>query len=348
MNSRNPIETKFYAVRRGKVPGIYTTWAECSKQVSGYRMNRFQSFDNRLDAEKFMRGRSYSKNSGIKQEEAGLDRKWGKMKERSSSQSPPRKKTRATSATSPTSAELIEAVEKTASSPPLSYAQAATGVCTRVPLPPTGKLKRKFKRPDMSKINFTPKRGEIYIDGSCLFNGLPTARAGIGVFFGSESKMNVAKRLQGTNQTSCRAELQACITALKVKPSKLVRADNCGFLELQVRMDTRNLIQQQWIDDYKHPTVYTDSQYLIDAEEQFMDNWIKTGRTNSNRIPKNLDLLTQLYGLTRDGNGKRIRNIKWVYVPSHSNDPGNDAADKLAKAGAKEDKDFFPTEDYEW
>ena len=27
---------KFYAVRNGRVPGVYMTWADCEKQVKGF------------------------------------------------------------------------------------------------------------------------------------------------------------------------------------------------------------------------------------------------------------------------------------------------------------------------
>ena len=27
---------KYYAVKEGRVPGVYTTWAECEAQVKGY------------------------------------------------------------------------------------------------------------------------------------------------------------------------------------------------------------------------------------------------------------------------------------------------------------------------
>ena len=29
-------KNKYYAVRKGRIPGIYRTWSECQKQVTGY------------------------------------------------------------------------------------------------------------------------------------------------------------------------------------------------------------------------------------------------------------------------------------------------------------------------
>ncbi|MDD7462882.1 MAG: ribonuclease H family protein [Anaerococcus sp.] len=45
---------KYYAVRKGKVPGIYTTWDECKTQVHGFKGAIYKSFKNIKDAENFM------------------------------------------------------------------------------------------------------------------------------------------------------------------------------------------------------------------------------------------------------------------------------------------------------
>ncbi len=35
---------KYYAVKKGRHPGIYKTWAECQKEVNGYPNAKFKSF----------------------------------------------------------------------------------------------------------------------------------------------------------------------------------------------------------------------------------------------------------------------------------------------------------------
>lgn len=45
---------KFYAVKVGKVPGIYTSWAECEDQVKGFSGAKYKSFSTELEAKKFM------------------------------------------------------------------------------------------------------------------------------------------------------------------------------------------------------------------------------------------------------------------------------------------------------
>ena len=44
----------FYAVAKGKTPGIYNTWGECQAQVNGCTKPRFKKFNNIKDAEQFI------------------------------------------------------------------------------------------------------------------------------------------------------------------------------------------------------------------------------------------------------------------------------------------------------
>lgn len=47
---------KYYAVASGRVPGIYTTWNDCQKQVIGYKGARYKSFPTREAAEAYING----------------------------------------------------------------------------------------------------------------------------------------------------------------------------------------------------------------------------------------------------------------------------------------------------
>ena len=46
----------FYAVRNGRNPGIYKTWAECSAEVAGFKGAVFKGFATLAEAETFMSG----------------------------------------------------------------------------------------------------------------------------------------------------------------------------------------------------------------------------------------------------------------------------------------------------
>ena len=45
----------FYSVHKGKQPGIYSTWNECKEQTQGYPNPIFKKFENRGDAEFFLK-----------------------------------------------------------------------------------------------------------------------------------------------------------------------------------------------------------------------------------------------------------------------------------------------------
>jgi viroplasmin and RNaseH domain-containing protein len=43
-----------YAVARGKITGVFTTWAECSNQVQGFKGAMFKKFDLESEAAEFV------------------------------------------------------------------------------------------------------------------------------------------------------------------------------------------------------------------------------------------------------------------------------------------------------
>ena len=45
---------KYYAVRRGRTPGIYLSWAECQRQVTGFPGADFKSFPTEDEAERYL------------------------------------------------------------------------------------------------------------------------------------------------------------------------------------------------------------------------------------------------------------------------------------------------------
>ncbi|WP_129044522.1 ribonuclease H family protein [Companilactobacillus metriopterae] len=51
---------KYYAVRIGKNPGIYNTWAECKAQVDGFVGARYKSFTSLSEAEDFIKNDTYT------------------------------------------------------------------------------------------------------------------------------------------------------------------------------------------------------------------------------------------------------------------------------------------------
>lgn len=50
--------SKFYAVKNGVKPGIYTTWEECQDNTKGYSNALFKSFESEEAAQTYLRGNS--------------------------------------------------------------------------------------------------------------------------------------------------------------------------------------------------------------------------------------------------------------------------------------------------
>lgn len=44
----------FYAVAKGRVPGVYTTWAEAKAQVDGFKFPKYRKFETREEAVQFV------------------------------------------------------------------------------------------------------------------------------------------------------------------------------------------------------------------------------------------------------------------------------------------------------
>ena len=47
---------KYYAVRKGRHPGVYTSWDACSAEVNGFSGAEYKSFRTRTEAMAFVRG----------------------------------------------------------------------------------------------------------------------------------------------------------------------------------------------------------------------------------------------------------------------------------------------------
>ena len=63
----------FYAVKVGKTPGIYKTWAECQANTTGFSGAVFKGFETLAEAEAFMNGTaSASNNSTTTKAEDGI------------------------------------------------------------------------------------------------------------------------------------------------------------------------------------------------------------------------------------------------------------------------------------
>ena len=56
---------KFYAVKKGYQPGIYTPWPECQRQVSGYAGAVYKGFPTRNAAVAWLKGKVHSRSQQL-------------------------------------------------------------------------------------------------------------------------------------------------------------------------------------------------------------------------------------------------------------------------------------------
>ena len=76
-------------------------------------------------------------------------------------------------------------------------------------------------------------------------------------------------------------------------------------------------------------TIITDSVYVRDGIDRWIDNWKRNGwRTAAKKPVKNKDLWQAL-----DAARTRHTDIKWVWVKGHAGHAGNERADALARQG---------------
>jgi len=74
--------------------------------------------------------------------------------------------------------------------------------------------------------------------------------------------------------------------------------------------------------------IYTDSQYVKNGIETWINVWKRNGWKTSDRKPvKNADLWVELDGLVRE------HDIRWHWVKGHADTEGNQRADALANRG---------------
>jgi len=135
----------------------------------------------------------------------------------------------------------------------------------------------------------------VYTDGSCLGN------PGKGGWAAVIIKNNQEEIIFGSekNSTNNRMELTAAINALlKTKKSKKIK-------------------------------IYTDSKYLKDGIEKWINNWKNNNWKNANKKDvKNKDLWTKLDSLINK------KQISWEWVKAHSINEYNNKVDILARKAA--------------
>ncbi|XP_076364806.1 ribonuclease H1-like [Tachypleus tridentatus] len=217
----------FYAVRRGRVPGVYFTWPECKEQVSTFPSAVFKKFRTEEEAWSFVRNEALGGSKISKALEVVSSFK-----------------------TLIGSNAVTSSINKKRNSDAVDLASAdsensSTGSVEKLQ-PPT--KRRRVLPPGVSieslKLN-ADELVHIYTDGACSSNGRHGARAGIGVFWGADHPLNVSEKLLG-RQTNNRAEIHAAVRALD-------QARSLGLKNIVLYTDSAFLIKgiTMWIKKWK-------------------------------------------------------------------------------------------------
>ncbi|KAK6188968.1 hypothetical protein SNE40_005035 [Patella caerulea] len=319
----------FYAVRVGRIPGIYSTWKECEAQVKGFPKPEYRKFPTEAEAEEFIGG-GFSSSQNSQPE-------WSS----SSSCSTPGGRGRGFTASTPgvletminmkASIQQLQQQVGMISQTLLHLTDGLTTLETSLNVTQSPNLSRNsnngtpLKRSMSSTSEQPPSKVkkaltdawvnnnftgepfedddgvEVYTDGACFNNGKNGACSGIGVFWGVNDKRNTSEKLAG-RQTNNRAEIHAARVAIEQAKKRKIK----------------NLI------------LHTDSEFLINSITKWIKGWKRNGWILSSGKPVvNKDDFQEL-----DEALKGI-NVKWVHVRGHCGIPGNEAADRLANEGAK-------------
>lgn len=146
---------------------------------------------------------------------------------------------------------------------------------------------------------------QVHTDGACSNNGRAGAKAGIGVYWATNSQHNTGRPVVGGRHTNNTAEIQAATIAIG-------QARGMGISKLNV---------------------HTDSQFLINCITKWITNWKCNNWMTADKKPvKNKEDLEALDAEIRKGDIK----VKWTYVKGHAGIHGNEEADKLARLGAEQ------------
>jgi ribonuclease HI len=209
----------FYAVRVGRVPGIYTSWNDCKAQTNGFSGSVFKGFAILAEAEAWFHGPS--------EEIPSASANNAKSSSPSRSRSP-----RSSSSTS-----------TTASSSNATKAASKTKTSTKTKTKTKTKIATSERTPTSSESAVV-----VYCDGSCLGNGQEGSVAGVGVWFGDNHPMNVSEPLEGEKQTNQRAELTAAIRAVEQADAQYGREAT-----LEIRTDSKYTIGcvTEWIPRWR-------------------------------------------------------------------------------------------------
>lgn len=293
------MSTFYYAVHRGRTPGIYATWQECQQQINGFPYTEYKKFKNLEDAQNFViNGRDTSNNP----------RTHSTTTVKSTVKNPLCRTTVKKSIKKPklNSESIDKEMQKLFNDKP---DRNITGTDTAGEIY-TGKTnKAKSTKALDIDINSDENNLFVFTDGSCTRNGKKNAKGGVGVHFPHKQFTDVSEKLQAIGSaTNNQAELMAISIAIQ--------------------------IVEPYSNNYDNIYIISDSTYSIDCFTKNIDAWIKNKWIRYNGKPVlNKELIQSTYELL-----KTMNNVTFAHINSHTGKKGffydgNKKADELAVKG---------------
>ncbi|XP_077274038.1 ribonuclease H1 isoform X2 [Temnothorax americanus] len=291
----------YYAVARGRKPGIYATWDECSAQVLKFPGSIYKKFATGSEAQNFIKEHSSSTGETNSSESLLLSSKIVKS---------------ARSQTLPKQLYLLGGKQSVVAPTKLFASVSKRTLSTNDNANEQSSKKRKIAL-DISdnclssaqclnqddKADFIVDEDgyvDVFTDGACSSNGYKEARAGIGVWFRDNHPLNVSEPVEG-RATNNMAEIQAVTVAAR-------QAKKAGIKKLKIN---------------------TDSKFLISCITKWMPIWKRRGWKTVQGKP--VINKTELLEMEKELNSL---TIAWKHVNGHIGIHGNEMADKLARDGA--------------
>ncbi|KAL8952370.1 MAG: hypothetical protein Q9222_001706 [Ikaeria aurantiellina] len=316
--SSSALGGKYYAVKSGRIPGIYTDWPSAQEQITGWQKPKHRSFATRAEAQRFLDEDSNRTGDSPEATEIESTITVNQLLPESPSGG-------ASKPSAPKKArKTLDGTSRSTKTVPAEYNQADYEPGTG-PLPPgtedgfdpnivldptTGKVV--YKTQEQRQATKQHPAGiaqsgalRIHTDGSALGNGAAGAFAGVGVYFGPGDKRNVSETLPGPRQTNQRAELTAILRALEIVPKN------------------------------RDVSIITDSKYAIDCVTVWFVNWRKNGwKTSAGKAVENKDLVENILAKIDERQSLGIQTA-FEWIKGHAHHPGNVEADRLAVEGAR-------------
>ncbi|KAG8237063.1 hypothetical protein J437_LFUL005170 [Ladona fulva] len=337
----------FYAVARGKTPGVYHSWEECSKEVSGFHGAVYKKFGQEKDALEFIQRNRSGLNSASRNSEnnilisAAADNRINSLK-------------------SPVTSNGTSSMKRKSST------DRSESSSSQVKVRVMERLQAMQDKLEAACNMFKDLVNEVKSIKEELSNGSQTPRKAILIDIEDASNLETSSSSFHVACTSSqRPEDQQSSGG---KPSNVFKVDSEGFVEVYTDGACTNNGYSRakagvgvWFGDGHSLNVSepvkgrvtnnsaeieavtlailhakgADSSFLINAITKWIKNWKRNNWKTANGEPvKNKDELILLDKV------KEGIEVKFVHVSGHVGIHGNEAADALARAGAEK---YIPT-----